>query len=112
MAKPGHRTTANSQRLLEKYFYFFSSLLVAAVVVCGFHRTIEEKLVHAAPPRPFLLYVHGVPSVRARSDPQGIVAQADRLVWRWAGRGDARRRRLHGDHHGSIQQSSAPRKAP
>ena len=60
MAKPGHRTMANSQRLLEKYFYFFSSLLVAAVVVCGFRRTIEEKLVHAAPPRPFLLYVHGV----------------------------------------------------
>ena len=60
MAKPSHRTTANSQRLLEQYFYFFSSLLVAAVVVCGFHRTIEEKLVHAAPPRPFLLYVHGV----------------------------------------------------
>lgn len=44
---------------LEKYFYFFMSLLIAAVVVYGFSQTVEKKLIHAAPPRPFVLYVHG-----------------------------------------------------
>lgn len=35
------------------------SLIIAAVVVYGFSQTIQEKLIHAAPPRPFLLYIHG-----------------------------------------------------
>jgi hypothetical protein len=41
-----------------KYFYFFMSLLVAAVVIYGFGHTVDERLVHAAPPRPLLLWVH------------------------------------------------------
>lgn len=45
--------------LLEGYFYFFMSLVIAAVVVFGFSQTVEQKLIHAAPPRPFLLYIHG-----------------------------------------------------
>ena len=35
------------------------SLLITAVVVCGFSRTVEKKLIDAAPPRPFVLYIHG-----------------------------------------------------
>jgi hypothetical protein len=34
------------------------SLLVAAVVIYGFGHTVDERLVHAAPPRPLLLWVH------------------------------------------------------
>lgn len=35
------------------------SLVIAAVVIYGFSHTIPKKLIHAAPPRPFLLYIHG-----------------------------------------------------
>lgn len=49
----------NRPGLLENYLYFFMSLLIAAVVLFGFSQTVEIKLIHAAPPRPFLLYVHG-----------------------------------------------------
>jgi len=49
----------NLESFLESYFYFFMSLLIAAVVVYGFSQTVEKKLIHAAPPRPLLLYVHG-----------------------------------------------------
>lgn len=34
------------------------SLVIAAVVIYGFSHTIQEKLLHAAPPRPLLLYIH------------------------------------------------------
>jgi hypothetical protein len=36
------------------------SLLFAAIVVVGFSQTINASLFHAAPPRPFLLWIHGV----------------------------------------------------
>lgn len=49
----------NREGLLESYFYLFMAALIAAVVVCGFSQTVGEKLIHATPPRPFLLYVHG-----------------------------------------------------
>lgn len=42
-----------------KYFYFFMSLLVAAVVIYGFSHTVNQNLIHATPPRPWLLWVHG-----------------------------------------------------
>ena len=45
--------------LLDRYFYFFMSLLFAAIVVTGFSRTVDHNLFHAAPPRPFLLWIHG-----------------------------------------------------
>lgn len=41
-----------------RYFYFFMSLLVAAVVIYGFSHTVDPYLIHAAPPRPRLLWVH------------------------------------------------------
>ena len=36
------------------------SLLIAAVVVYGFSHTVENKLIHANPRRPILLWVHAI----------------------------------------------------
>jgi len=49
-----------SQRSIrvEKYFYLCMSLLVAAVVVYGFSGTVGNKLIHANPRKPILLWVH------------------------------------------------------
>jgi len=46
-------------RFLSSYFYFCMSLLVAAVVAYGFSHTVNDNLIHATPPRPWLLWVHG-----------------------------------------------------
>jgi hypothetical protein len=59
MAGQGRETKANLPRLSEKYFYLLMSLLITAVVVYGFSQTVEKKLIRAAPPRPFVLYIHG-----------------------------------------------------
>jgi hypothetical protein len=45
--------------LVDRYFYFFLSLLIAGIVVAGFSRTVDRFLIHAAPPRPVLLWIHG-----------------------------------------------------
>jgi FtsH-binding integral membrane protein len=45
--------------LVDRYFYFFLSLVVAGIVVAGFSRTVDRFLIHAAPPRPVLLWIHG-----------------------------------------------------
>ena len=45
--------------LVDRYFYFFLSLVVAGIVVAGFSRTVGPSLIHAAPPRPVLLWIHG-----------------------------------------------------
>jgi hypothetical protein len=45
--------------LVDRYFYFFVSLVVAGIVVAGFSRTVDRFLIHAAPPRPVLLWIHG-----------------------------------------------------
>jgi len=52
-------TTPQIRRFVHQYFYFSMSLLFAALVVWGFSRTINAGLFHAAPPRPFLLWIHG-----------------------------------------------------
>jgi hypothetical protein len=57
MGKQGRETYLRG--LYEKYFYFSMSLLITAVVICGFSQTVKAKLIHAVPPRPFVLYVHG-----------------------------------------------------
>jgi hypothetical protein len=36
------------------------SLLIAAVVIYGFSRTVENRLIHANPRRPILLWVHAI----------------------------------------------------
>ncbi|MGC1782737.1 MAG: hypothetical protein WA708_09480 [Acidobacteriaceae bacterium] len=46
-------------RFLNQYFYFCMSLLIAAVVVYGFSHTIDHSLIHATPPRPWILWLHG-----------------------------------------------------
>ncbi len=46
-------------RLVEKYFYAFMSLLIAGVVTYGFSHTVNKNLVHAAVPRPAILWAHG-----------------------------------------------------
>ncbi len=43
---------------LDKYFYFFMSLLIAVVVVYGFSRTVDKKLIHPDVARPRVLYLH------------------------------------------------------
>ncbi len=48
-----------SIRLVEKYFYSLMSLLIVAVVTYGFSHTVDQNLVHAAVPRPAILWVHG-----------------------------------------------------
>ncbi len=45
--------------LVDRYFYFFLSLVVAGIVVAGFGRTVDRNLIHATPPRPVLLWIHG-----------------------------------------------------
>jgi hypothetical protein len=45
--------------LVDRYFYFCMSLLFAAIVIAGFRLTVNQNLFHAAPPRPFLLWIHG-----------------------------------------------------
>ena len=52
-------TFAPIKRFLNRYFYFSMSLLLTALVVWGFSRTVNDNLFHAAPPRPFLLWIHG-----------------------------------------------------
>ena len=47
-------------RLLDKYFYFSMSLLIAAVVVAGFSRTVNQRLLHPVVRPPSVLWVHGV----------------------------------------------------
>jgi FtsH-binding integral membrane protein len=47
------------KRFLSRYFYFTMSLLFAGVVVWGFSRTVDANLIHAAPARPILLWIHG-----------------------------------------------------
>jgi FtsH-binding integral membrane protein len=52
-------TTVPLKKFLSRYFYFCMSLAMAGLVVWGFSRTVDDNLFHAAPPRPFLLWIHG-----------------------------------------------------
>lgn len=53
-------STANQFKgFVNRYFYFSMSLLFATLVVWGFSRSVNDNLFHAAPPRPFLLWIHG-----------------------------------------------------
>ena len=45
--------------LVDRYFYLLLSLVVALVVVAGFSNTVGPALIHAAPRRPVLLWLHG-----------------------------------------------------
>ena len=54
-------TTAENRfkPFINRYFYFLMSLVFAVLVVWGFSRTVNDNLFHAAPSRPFLLWIHG-----------------------------------------------------
>lgn len=58
LARPAQPVTGRNG-LVDRYFYFAMSLLLAAIVVWGFSRTVDHNLLHAAPARPFLLWIHG-----------------------------------------------------
>jgi hypothetical protein len=47
-------------RWVAKHFYFVMSLLIAAIVVYAFSHTVGDRLIHAVPRRPVLLWVHGI----------------------------------------------------
>jgi hypothetical protein len=59
LPEKGRSTLHPLKGLVRRYFYFSMSLLLAALVVWGFSRTVNASLFHAAPPRPFLLWIHG-----------------------------------------------------
>lgn len=48
----------SARSLLERYFYFAMALLMVVVVFYGFSFTVGDNLIHAAVPRPTVLYVH------------------------------------------------------
>lgn len=50
--------TKSLKRFLSRYFYFCMTLLMAVLAMCGFSRTVDVRLLHAKPPRPFLLWFH------------------------------------------------------
>lgn len=52
-------TTKPFKRFLNRYFYFCSSLAMAGLALWGFSHTVNVRLLHAAPPRPMLLWFHG-----------------------------------------------------
>lgn len=58
-SKEANRGLTRFKMFLSKYFYFCMSLATAALVVAGFSRTVGDNLLHATPPRPLLLWIHG-----------------------------------------------------
>jgi hypothetical protein len=58
-SKKATSTPTHLKTFLSRYFYFSMSLVFATLVVWGFSRTVDANLFHAAPPRPFLLWMHG-----------------------------------------------------
>lgn len=45
-------------RLMGQHFYLLMALLIAAIDVYGFSQTVNQRLIHPAIPRPFVLYLH------------------------------------------------------
>ena len=58
-SEKGTSTMPQVKGFVNRYFYFLMSLLFATLVVWGFSRTVNDNLFHAAPSRPFLLWIHG-----------------------------------------------------
>jgi hypothetical protein len=54
----GRKPRAGQAHAWTQYFYWFMALLITVVVGWGFSRTVNEKLIRPAIPRPFVLYVH------------------------------------------------------
>ena len=58
-SQEGNRALTRIKMFLSRYFYFLMSLAMTALVVTGFSRTVGDNLLHASPPRPLLLWIHG-----------------------------------------------------
>ena len=60
-ARIGKEASAPKQlkRFFSRYFYFSMALLMAGLAVWAFSDTVDPHLLHAKPPRPFLLWFHG-----------------------------------------------------
>jgi FtsH-binding integral membrane protein len=58
LARPTSTPFLGRNGLLDMYFYFAMSLLAAAIVIWGFSHSIDANLLHAAVPRPLLLWIH------------------------------------------------------
>jgi FtsH-binding integral membrane protein len=52
-------TPKHLKTFLGRYFYLCMSLVFAGLVMWGFSRTVDANLIHANPPRPLLLWLHG-----------------------------------------------------
>jgi hypothetical protein len=52
-------TTNPLKTFLSRYFYLCMALAMAGLVVWGFSQTVGTNLLHANPPRPRLLWIHG-----------------------------------------------------
>lgn len=50
--------TPSLKRFLARYFYFSMTLLMAVLALWAFSHTVDRGLLHAAPPRPLLLWFH------------------------------------------------------
>jgi hypothetical protein len=57
VARSGKNVTGRNG-LVDRYFYFAMSLF-AAIVISGFGQTVDQNLIHAAIPRPTILWFHG-----------------------------------------------------
>jgi hypothetical protein len=56
----GGQARVPRSRFFDHWFYFLMSLVVALVVVYGFSRTINARLIHPPSPRPLILYFHAL----------------------------------------------------
>jgi hypothetical protein len=51
--------TSGFKKFLGRYFYFCMALSMAGASIWGFSKTVDARLLHARPPRPLLLWIHG-----------------------------------------------------
>ena len=93
-------TTKKIRRFLSRYFYFCASAVMAGLAVWGFSHTVDARLLHAAPPRPLLLWFHATVfsgldrpvhrTVRPGARAQGQHSPRTGLVWSGVSRDDGR----------------------
>src|ERR1700740_1425082 len=57
-AQSNTSVTRGFKTFLNRYFYFCMALLMAALAAWGFSSTVDGNLLHAKPPKPFLLWFH------------------------------------------------------
>lgn len=57
-AQSNTNVTRGFKTFLNRYFYFCMALLMAALAAWGFSSTVDGNLLHAKPPKPFLLWFH------------------------------------------------------